>query len=123
MSRFFYFFAVFFLTMSINHAQSINGKWKGDMQTPNGPMELTFNFNVSGDSLTGSVATQMGGEIPISNGKINDNKFSFDVDVNEMTISHQCTFMTDSISMKIEGMQEPMEIMLKRVPESENESK
>lgn len=123
MYRFFYFCLVIFLVMTIGcNEKDINGKWKGEMQTPNGPFELTFNFIASGDSLTGTVSSPMGGEIPISNGKIDGKTFSFDVNFNGMTISHQCTFMSDSISMKAEGMQEPMEIMLKRVPESENKS-
>ena len=103
MSRFFYFCVVSLLVMSIGHAQNINGKWKGEMQSPNGPMELTFNFKVSGDSLNGTVASPMG-ELPISNGKINGKTFSFDVNANEFTINHQCTVMSDSISMKVPGM-------------------
>jgi hypothetical protein len=123
MSRFLYFCAVIFLAMSIGHAQDINGKWKGEMQSPNGPMDLIFNFKVGGDSLTGTVATQMG-EMPIINGKVNGKTFSFDVSFNEMTINHQCTFMSDSISMKVPGMQgDTMQIILKRVPEPNNESK
>ncbi|HLP16914.1 MAG TPA: hypothetical protein VK470_11680, partial [Bacteroidota bacterium] len=48
-------------------AQDINGKWKGQMETPNGAMEMTFNFKVAADSLSGSVESPMG-ELPISNG-------------------------------------------------------
>ncbi len=123
MSRFFYFCAATFIAMSIGHAQDINGKWRGEMQGPNGSMDLTFNFKVSGDSLNGTVATQMG-EMPIINGKVNGKKFSFDVSFNDMTINHQCTFMSDSISMRVPGMQgDTMQIILKRVPESNNEAK
>ena len=123
MSRFFYFCIAIFFVVSIGHAQGIDGKWKGEMQSPNGPMELTFSFKASGDSLTGAVIGQMG-EMPISNGKISGKTFSFDVSVNDMTISHQCTVMSDSISMKVQGFQgEPMEIILKRVPEAKKETK
>ena len=123
MSRFFYFCVVTFFVMSIGNAQDINGKWKGEMQSPNGPMELTFNFKVSGDSLNGTVVGPMG-ELPISNGKINGKIFSFDVNANEFTINHQCTVMSDSISMKVPGMPggEDMAIILKRVPELNKES-
>ena len=123
MSRFFYFCLVIFLVMNIGcNEKEINGKWKGEMQTPNGPFELTYDFNVIGDSLAGTVSSPMG-QLPISNGKVDGKTFSFDVNVNGMTFSQQCTYMTDSISMKVQGMQGPMEIMLKRVPESNNESK
>ena len=92
------------------------------MEGPNGAFDLTFNFHVSGDSLNGSVTSQMG-EIPITNGKVNDTTFTFDVSINEMTIHHQCRVTSDTtISMKVEGMQGPMEINLKRVPGSGDES-
>ena len=123
MSRLLTICALAFLAVTIGQAQSIDGKWKGEMQSPNGPFELTFNFKVVGDTLTGAVVGQMG-EMPISHGKVNGTSFSFDVSVNDMTISHQCTFMSDSISMKVQGFQgEPMVMILKRVPEPDNKSK
>ena len=123
MSRLFYFCLVIFFTMSVAQAQGIDGKWNGEMQGPNGAFALTFNFHVVGDSLTGAVESQMG-DIPISNGKIDGKKFSFDVSFNEMTIKHECTVTSDStISMKVEGMQGPIEMVLKRAPEVKDESK
>lgn len=123
MSRFFYFCMVAFLVMTIGcNEKDINGKWKGEMQTPNGPFELIYDFNVIGDSLAGTVTSPMGA-LPISNGKVNGEMFSFDVDVNGMTFSQQCKFMNDSISLKVNGMQgEPREMILKRVPEPKDES-
>ena len=123
MSRLFSLCLVFFLVMSVAHAQGIDGKWNGEMEGPNGSFPLTFNFHVVADSLTGAVESQMG-DIPISNGEIDGKKFSFDVSFNQMTITHQCTVTSDStISMKVKGMQEPMEIILKKLPESKDESK
>jgi hypothetical protein len=123
MSRLFCLSVVTFLAMSITVAQGINGKWKGEMQSPNGAMELTFTFKANGDSLTGAVESPMG-ELPISNGKIAGKTFTFDVSMGEMTMKHQCTLMTDSISMKVPGMEgESMEMILKRVPEVKKESK
>jgi len=111
------------LAVSISCSQDISGKWKGEMQSPNGAMELTFAFKTSGDSLTGSVAGPMG-EIPITNGKVGSKTFTFDVNVNEMTISHECTVMSDSISMKITGMPgDAPPIILKRVQETGDKSK
>ena len=110
--------------VNMGFAQDINGKWKGQMQTPNGPMDLVFNFKAIGDSLAGTVEGPMG-EMPISKGKIDGKSFSFDVNAGEMTISHQCTTMGDSISMKVPGMMggETMELMLKRVTEGQKQSK
>jgi len=124
MVRSFCFFVVALFAVSIGFAQDINGKWKGQMQSPNGPMDLVFNFKTNGDSLSGTVQSPMG-ELPISNGKISGNTFFFQVNAGEMTINHQCTVMGDSISMKVPGMQggETMELMLKRLTGAEKQSK
>jgi len=123
MSRLFSICALSFLAVTIGQAQGIDGMWKGEMQSLNGPFELTFNFKVVGDTLTGAVVGQMG-DMPITHGKVNGTTFSFDVNVNDMTISHECTFMSDSISMKVQGFQGgPMEITLKRAPAPDNPTK
>jgi hypothetical protein len=114
------FVIVALFAAKMGYAQEIDGKWKGQMQSPNGPMDLVFSFKAIGDSLTGTVEGPMG-EMPITNGKIDGKSFSFDVNAGEMTISHQCTAMGDSISMKVPGMPggETMELMLRRVTEEE----
>jgi hypothetical protein len=123
MSRLFYFCVAIILTMSLGFAQNVNGKWKTQMETPNGPMDMMFTFKTSGDTLTGAVEGPMG-EMPISNGKKVGKTFSFDVSFNEWTISHQCIVMGDSISMKVPGMQgDTMSLVLKRVSESKEELK
>jgi hypothetical protein len=124
MSRLVSFFVLALLAVSIGFAQGINGKWKGQMESPNGPVDLVFSFKADGDTLRGTVESPMG-ELPISKGTITDSTFYFEVNAGEMTIQHQCTFMTDSISMKVPGMMggETMELMLKRVTDDEKESK
>jgi hypothetical protein len=101
--------------MSLSLAQGINGKWKGQMQGPDGGMDIVFNFKVNADTLTGTVESPMG-ELPISNGQVKKDKFSFDVSFNEMTIKHDCTILADSISMNYTGMQDGSSvIILKRM--------
>jgi hypothetical protein len=123
MSRLVSFFVFTLLTASVGFAQVIDGKWKGQMESPNGPVDLVFSFKVSGDTLTGSVESPMG-VLPIINSKLDSNKFSFDVNAGEMTISHDCSVMGDSISMKVPWMQgDSLEIILKRLVDAEKESK
>ena len=118
MSRIVFIAAILLVLVSFSYAQDFDGKWIGQMQGPEGSMDLFFTFKAAGDTLTGAVESAMG-EIPFSNGKINGNNFSFDISFGEMVISHQCVFMKDSISMKVPGMQgETTEMFLKRVPES-----
>ena len=69
-------FAAFALTAS---AADVAGTWKGSMETPNGTMENTFVFKVNGANLTGSMSSEMMGERPISDGKVDGDNVSFTV--------------------------------------------
>ncbi|MDR7129466.1 hypothetical protein J2X69_001803 [Algoriphagus sp. 4150] len=70
------------------YAQSdITGKWKATLSGPQGEMELTFNYKVDNETLTGTIASQMG-EIPLENGKVEAGKFSYDFAIQDMTMSH-----------------------------------
>ncbi|HWQ56275.1 MAG TPA: hypothetical protein VN442_21490 [Bryobacteraceae bacterium] len=57
-------------------AADISGKWKAEMQTPNGTRESTFDFKVDGDKLTGTV-TGARGSSEITEGKISGDDISF----------------------------------------------
>lgn len=83
-------------------AAGIEGKWKTSMEGPDGKMEIVFTFKVNGNVLTGTVSTPMG-EMPISNGKINGNEFSFDIDMNGNPMPHKGTLDGDVIKMKMTG--------------------
>ena len=64
-----------FLTAAI--ATDLNGKWKGDMKTPNGDsLEINFNFQVNGEKLTGTVANTYGEE-QITDGTVKGDAISF----------------------------------------------
>ena len=41
-------------------AADVTGKWVGSVDTPNGPLELTFEFKAEGEALSGSVTSAMG---------------------------------------------------------------
>jgi hypothetical protein len=95
----------------------IDGKWKGTVSSPNGKMELLFTFKVNGDSLSGADESAMG-VLPLLNGKVNGNEFSYDVDVGGNLISHNCTLIDDNtINVKAMVMQNEIEMTLKRVEE------
>jgi hypothetical protein len=59
-------------------AHPIDGKWKSSFEGPQGAMELTFEFKVEGDKLTGKIISERG-EILITNGKVNGNEFSYQI--------------------------------------------
>ncbi len=102
-------------------AADVTGTWSGQMNSPDGnSFQLTFTFKQDGNTLTGTVQGPQGDPIAISNGKIDGDKFSFDVSFNGMTISHQCTVVSnDEIKMTTKsdsGDFPGMELTLKRVP-------
>ena len=58
-------------------AADLNGKWKGDMKTPDGGnLEINFNFQVNGEKVTGTVANTYGEE-QITDGLVKGDAISF----------------------------------------------
>jgi hypothetical protein len=96
----------------------INGKWIGKVSGPQGDFELTFTFKVDGDTLTGTNSSSMG-EVDLTNGVVDGNNFSFDVDVQGMTINHKCKYIADddTIEVKVEINDQEMVMKLTRVTE------
>jgi hypothetical protein len=92
----------------------IDGKWIGTVSGPQGDMELTFTFKVDGNKLTGKNSSAMG-EIDLTNGIVNGNEFSFDVDLQGMVISHKCKYLEDdSIDVNAAVMDQDVVMKLKR---------
>lgn len=91
----------------ISNAQILDGKWKGNMMSPNGDFELVFTFNIISDSLCGDVTSSMG-TLPIENGKVNGNEFSFDVNVNGQIINHIGLIDNNIVKLNIPMMNDPM---------------
>jgi hypothetical protein len=87
------------LTAVSVRAADISGTWTATAQSPNGDFTLSFTFKQDGASLTGSVQGPQGDAIPISNGKVDGDKFTFDVSFNGLTIHHDCTVDGDAIKM------------------------
>jgi len=104
-------------------ATDVAGTWTAEMKTPDGnSMQMTFTFKQDGAKLTGTVEGAMGEPMEISNGKIDGDKFSFDVSFNGMVIHHDCTVTGDNeIKMTTKSDQggfPPMDLTLKRVKET-----
>jgi hypothetical protein len=99
----------------VKEDSKINGTWLAKVQGPQGDMELTFTFKVDGNKLVGTDSSAMG-SIPLTNGVVQGNEFSFDIEMQEMKISHKCKYLDDdSIEMKANVMEQDMIIKLKRV--------
>ncbi|MGH9351637.1 MAG: hypothetical protein ACRD2G_05690 [Terriglobia bacterium] len=103
----------------VSLAADLNGRWEGTFSTPNGDIQLAFNFKVDGAKLTGTVETP-NGDTPISDGKVNGDSFSFKVQVGDNEITHEGTLSGDTIQMKVEGPWGSSQVTLKRATEKKS---
>jgi hypothetical protein len=101
--------------IAVAYAADLNGRWEGKI-APGGGEEMTiaFIFKVDGEALTGSVEGPMG-SMPIANGKITGDDFSFSIDFNGNAMPHKGTISGDTVKIKVEGPME-FEFTLTRVP-------
>jgi len=85
----------------VKNDAKIDGKWIGKVSSPQGDFELTFTFKVDGNKLTGKNSSSMG-EMDLTNGIVNGNDFSFDIDMQGMSLSHKCKYLDDdTIEVKV----------------------
>ena len=108
---------VFVLTAS---ATDISGTWKAAIETPNGPLETTYQFKVDGNKLTGSTSNQIMGETAISDGKVEGDNLSFVVkgslNGSEITLNYKGKVTGGEIQLTVEvpGHDQPIEMTAKR---------
>jgi hypothetical protein len=96
----------------------VDGKWTGTVETPGGPMPITFMFKAEGTVLTGAMLGQQDNQIPIKDGKIDGNNISFAVSIDmggdTMQLSYKGVVSADQIKLTGEAMGQPFEIIVKK---------
>ena len=82
------FFTLLFIVCGLTafSQNSIDGKWKGTRDTPDGTFEVNYTFKVEGNELKGTWKTQFG-ETTLEKGKIDGKKISFTISFNDITIN------------------------------------
>jgi len=71
-------------------AVDLTGNWSGTSKGPNGEdFSLDLKLKQEGTTLTGTVTGPDGNAIDITDGKVDGDKMSFNVSVNNMTILHE----------------------------------
>jgi hypothetical protein len=99
-------------------AADITGTWTGTAKGPDGNgFPLSFTFKLDGTKLTGTVQGPQGDPIEISEGKVDNDKISFNVSFNGMTIKHEGTIAGDEIKLTTKADQGDFpggELVLKR---------
>jgi len=114
--------ALLALVMTIGMAASAlaadaTGKWVGSIETPNGPIELTYDLKVDGEALSGTVASAMG-SLPITDGKVAGDTLTYKVTIENSVITHEAKINDagDEITIKATGDFGTSEYKVKRVP-------
>jgi hypothetical protein len=64
--------------------ESLLGKWQVKAETPNGPLDLDFEFRQEGSQIQGT-ATTVQGSVPFSAIKLEDTKLSMDLMIGDST--------------------------------------
>ncbi len=99
---------VFMLLAAMSFAAGVDGKWVGDINTPDGQaISLTMSFKVDGDKVTGTI-TGPQGDIEITEGKMNGDTLEFvlSVDAGGTPLVFKCTGKLagdDQLAMTMNG--------------------
>ncbi|MFN0100652.1 MAG: hypothetical protein ACKV2U_01040 [Bryobacteraceae bacterium] len=107
-------------TAALSLAAGIDGKWTGEINTPNGAVQLTMQLKAEGDTLTGTIGTHMGEQV-IKEGKIKGDELSwftvFERDGNSMKIMNTAKVSGSEmkVTITVEGRDgPPMEYTAKK---------
>jgi hypothetical protein len=103
----------------IASAADITGNWKGDLETPQGTVQVSYSFKQDGETLSGTWQTAQSPLVQISDGKVTGNNVSFTVKIQaaSLTIVHEGKINGDEIqlTMKPSGEFPGSTVVAKRV--------
>lgn len=96
----------------------LDGRWTGALATPNGNMNVAFDFVEDGGMVTGTSTGPDGAAVAISDGKLEGDKLSFNISVDmggtPATFPHTGTVKGDTIDMSIDAFGMPMTFSVTR---------
>ena len=110
-----------FGVVAVAIAQSVDGKWVGEVQGGRGPQAVALTLKADGGKLSGSLTGGRGGEVAIDNGTISGSTLKFQTKqqgrAGEVVLNWTGTLKGDEIAMSrmAQGREgQPQEFTLKR---------
>jgi len=103
-------------------AADVDGKWTGNVATPNGDLPVAFTFKADGEKLTGSTTGIDGSDVAISEGKVADGgknitfKVTFDFGGMPFVLNYKGVVSPAEIKLTGEAAGMPFEVLLKKAP-------
>jgi imidazolonepropionase-like amidohydrolase len=107
-------------TKSATAKVNISGKWQGEFTSAMGSLESTIEFIQDGNSVSGTIATEMG-KWEIENGLLSGKELTFTIEANVMGESLSMDFSGTAEADQIEGslsfMQTTAQLRATKIPE------
>src|SRR5262249_13414804 len=99
-------------------AADVDGKWTGSIDTPMGTVPVGFTFKADGAVLTGTTTSPDGGEVAISDGKVDGSKITFNVNLDfggmALMIAYSGIVSAEEIKLSAEVLGMPFEFAVKK---------
>lgn len=99
-------------------AADVDGRWAGNVSTPNGDLPVAFTFKADGEKLTGSTTGFDGAEVAISDGKIKGTEITFQVSFDfggmPLVLSYKGVVSPAEIKVNGDAFGMPFEFVLKK---------
>ena len=109
-----------FLTGAPAFAAGVDGNWSGSVDSPNGPVQVSFSFKTDGTTLTGTTTGPDGMTIALKNGKVDGNKITFVIEVsfngNTLSFDYTGEVAANEIKLHTDFMGQPIDYAIKKSP-------
>ncbi|HEX7236111.1 MAG TPA: hypothetical protein VF405_04055, partial [Gammaproteobacteria bacterium] len=71
------FLATFCVVAGLAYAADVSGTWTASFDTQVGKQEYTYTLKVEGSTVSGTAKSNLSGDSPLSDGKVDGNQISF----------------------------------------------
>ncbi len=106
------------LVSSVAFAGGIDGKWTGSIDSPNGPVQVNYEFKSEGAKVTGTTMGPDGSTLALKNVKVDGDKISFSLDLDfgqgPTTFNYTGVIQAGQMKLHSEFMGMPIDFTLKK---------